>query len=433
MNYWGRRTAKYLKHWGIYARHLVKWMVSSAVIGLLCGGIGTAFHVGVEMVTEFRGIHSWLLWLLPVIGLAIAALYRFLHTEGKGTDHILEEVQRGEGLPFLLLPSIFLSTILTHLGGGSAGREGAALQMGGTIGYHTGRLLRLDDEDIRVTTMIGMAAFFSALFGTPLAAAVFTLEVISVGAIFHMALLPCLTAALIAYGISLLLGVAPTRFLVTAPALEPVMMVRVVLLAALCALVSVLFCSVMHTAHHLFKKGFPNPFLRVFAGGVMIILLTFLAQSGDYNGAGMAVITRAIEEGRAFPTAFLWKMLFTAITLAAGYKGGEVVPSFFVGATFGCIVGPLLGIPAGFSAAVGLIGVFCGAVNSPLASIFLSIELFGAEGLLYFSMACALSFVLSGYSGLYSSQRILYSKLKAHFIDARTNAHHAGEDMEKEK
>ena len=141
----------------------------------------------------------------------------------------------------------------------------------------------------------------------------------------------------------------------------------------------------------------------------------------------MGVITAAVEQGRAVPAAFLWKMVFTALTLSVGFKGGEVVPSFFIGATFGCVVGPLLGIPAGFAAAVGLVSVFCGAVNCPLSSIFLAVELFGAEGLLAYALACGLSFVLSGYSGLYSSQRILYDKLKARYIDVHTNAHHEGE------
>ena len=174
-------------------------------------------------------------------------------------------------------------------------------------------------------------------------------------------------------------------------------------------------------------RRFPNPWLRVAAGGLAVIALTLACGTTDYNGAGMDVVTRAVEEGEAFPAAFLLKLLFTAVTLSAGFKGGEVVPSFFVGATFGCVAGPLLGLPAGFAAAVGLISVFCGAVNCPLASIFLSVELFGDGGLLYFAVACGLSYLLSGYSGLYSSQTILYSKLKAQYINVHTNAHHASD------
>ena len=182
----------------------------------------------------------------------------------------------------------------------------------------------------------------------------------------------------------------------------------------------------MHGAGHLMKK-IKSPWLRVACGGVAVIVLTLLFGT-DYNGAGMDIVTAAVEQGIvAVPWAFLLKLLFTAITLAAGFKGGEVVPSFFVGATFGCAVAPLLGLPAGFGAAVGLAAVFCGVTNCPLASTLLAVELFGAEGLLYFALACCLSYMLSGYQGLYSSQTILYSKLKAQFINVHTNAHHAGE------
>ena len=422
-----------LHKWGIYARIMVKWLAMAYIIGSVSGLIGTAFHVGVEIATEFRLEHPWMLGTLPMAGLVIVWLYRFLHTEGQGTNDILEEVQKGQGLPLRLLPAIFVSTVLTHLAGGSAGREGAALQMGGTIGYHTGRFMQLDDKDMRTATMVGMAAFFAALFGTPMAAAVFAMEVISVGLIYHMALIPCLCATLIAYGTSVMLGVEPTHFQVAAPVLEGMMLVRVAVLAALSAFVSAMFCNVMHGTELLMRKVLKDPAVRVFAGGVLLIILTFACGSQAYNGAGMGQIAEAVEQGKAFPAAFLLKMLFTAITLSAGFKGGEVVPSFFIGATFGCVVGPVLGVPAGFAAAVGLICVFCGAVNCPLASVFLSVELFGAEGMLYFALACGLSFVLSGYNGLYSSQRILYSKLKAQYIDVHTNAHHAGELTEAER
>ncbi len=409
----------------LYLKTLGKWLVLAVITGTLCGLVGTAFHVGVEYATELRGAHPRLLWCLPAAGLLIVAVYKLCRTEGCGTNDVIEEVRQGKGLPFLLLPSIFIGTLLTHLCGGSAGREGAALQMGGTIGYHTGKVLHLDDQDVRTTTMAGMAAFFSALFGTPVAAALFAMLVISVGALYHANLFPCLVASLVAYEVSRAFGVAPTAFAVTVPDAGVGMLLRVAVLAALCALVSVLFCGAIHAAEHQLAKRIPNPWIRIVAGAAVIIALTYLLGTTDYNGAGMNVITRAIEEGKAVPAAFLLKILLTAITLGAGFKGGEVVPSFFVGATFGCVVGPLLGIPAGFAAAVGLTAVFCGAVNCPIASTVLAVELFGAQGLLFFALACSISYVLSGYSGLYSSQRILFSKLKAQYINVQTNAHKA--------
>ncbi|WP_302657751.1 chloride channel protein [uncultured Dysosmobacter sp.] len=421
------RTA--LRRWGLYVRTFIKWTAAAAVIGAACGLVGTLFHFGVHEVTAFRGTHPWVLYLLPLAGLVIVGFYKLTGTDGLGTDDIIDAVHQGKLLPILLLPAIFFGTILTHLCGGSAGREGAALQMGGTIGQYLGRHFQLDDRDLRVATLAGMAAFFSALFGTPLAATVFAIMVISIGVIYHVALYPSLLAALVAYGVSIHLGVEPTRFAVSVPEQTVGMFVRVALLGVLCALVSILFCQVMHGAGHLMKR-IRNPWLRVVCGGAAIIVLTLIFGT-DYNGAGMEIVTAAVEQGTvAVPWAFLLKLIFTAITLAAGFKGGEVVPSFFVGATFGCAAAPLLGLPAGFGAAVGLAAVFCGVTNCPLASTLLAVELFGAEGLLYFALACCLSYMLSGYQGLYSSQTILYSKLKAQFINVHTNAHHAGEKTE---
>ena len=421
------RTA--LRRWGLYVRTFIKWTAAAAVIGAACGLVGTLFHFGVHEVTAFRGTHPWILYLLPLAGLVIVGFYKLTGTDGLGTDDIIDAVHQGKLLPILLLPAIFFGTILTHLCGGSAGREGAALQMGGTIGQYLGRHFQLDDRDLRVATLAGMAAFFSALFGTPLAATVFAIMVISIGVIYHVALYPSLLAALVAYGVSIYLGVEPTRFAVSVPEQTVGMFVRVALLGVLCALVSILFCQVMHGAGHLMKR-IRNPWLRVVCGGAAIIVLTLIFGT-DYNGAGMEIVTAAVEQGTvAVPWAFLLKLIFTAITLAAGFKGGEVVPSFFVGATFGCAAAPLLGLPAGFGAAVGLAAVFCGVTNCPLASTLLAVELFGAEGLLYFALACCLSYMLSGYQGLYSSQTILYSKLKAQFINVHTNAHHAGEKTE---
>ncbi|MBR1457053.1 MAG: chloride channel protein [Oscillospiraceae bacterium] len=424
---------RYAALWRLYVKGLGKWLVISGITGLLCGVLGSAFHVGVEQATQLRLSHPWILYTLPAAGLLVVAIYKFTGTEGQSTNNVIDEVQSGRGISLALLPAIFFSTIVTHLAGGSAGREGAALQMGGAIGFTTGRLLHLDDRDLRTATLTGMAAFFSALFGTPLAATIFAMAVISVGLLYHAAFIPCFVASLTAYGISLLLGVAPTRFAVLAPELSAVMLLRVAVLAALCAAVSVLFCSALHGAEHILQRRLRSPWLRAFCGGALLLVLSLLVRTGDYNGAGMGVIARAVEEGQAAPPAFLLKILFTAVTLGSGFKGGEVVPSFFVGAAFGCVVGPLLGIPAGFAAAVGLVAVFCGAVNCPIASIFLSVELFGAGGMLYYALACGLSYVLSGYSGIYSSQRILYDKLKAQYIDVHTNAHTEGQHTEMEQ
>ena len=198
------------------------------------------------------------------------------------------------------------------------------------------------------------------------------------------------------------------------------MLIRVCVLAAFCAILSVLFCEVMHASGRFAEKMVKNDYLRAFLGGILLIGLTFLVGSYDYNGGGVNIIAMAIYEGRTKPFAFLLKILFTAVTLSAGFKGGEIVPTFFIGSTFGCLLGPLLGIPPEFAACVGLVGTFCGAVNCPLASVILSVELFGSESIIYFAIVCFICYMLSGYSGLYSEQKIVYSKLKAEYINRKT-------------
>ena len=401
-----------------YMTALIKWMLVGALIGTVGGIVGSLFHLGVGYATSIRLAHPWVLYLMPVGGLAIVWLYRVTNTEGKGTNAIIESVHFGKEVPILLVPVIFLATVVTHLVGGSAGREGAALQIGGGIGFGAGRLLQMGEKDLPLATLCGMSGVFAALFGTPLTATVFALEVISVGVLYYAGLVPCITASMMGYLVSRLAGIEPTRFAVEVPGLDARLMILVVVLAIACAVVSIFFVRGLHYTEHAADKYIKSPWLRVVVGAAVLIGLSLLT-GGEYNGAGMEIIERAVA-GEANTLAWLWKLLFTAVTIGVGFKGGEVVPSFFVGATFGCVLGELIGLPAGFAAALGLAAVFCGAVNCPLASIILSIELFGGQGILYFAMTCAVSYLLSGYCGLYSSQTILYSKLRAEFVNQRT-------------
>ena len=306
-------------------RVALQWFFLAVPMGLLCGFLGTLFHLAVEHATELRAAQPWLLFLLPVAGLLITALYKVTKCEGVGTNNVIRAVQSGEPVSILLVPAIFLGTVLTHLCGGSAGREGAALQMGGSIGWNLGALLRLKDHDRRTATISGMAAFFSALFGTPLAAACFAMMVEDVGLTFTAAFVPAFTSALIAYGCSLAFGIAPTHFALTAPELNVRTALLVILLGVACAAVSRLFCYTLHFMEHIVPKLLPNPWVRVFAGGVLVIGFSYLFGVGRYNGAGMNVITAAVEQGQALPWDFLCKIFLTALTLACGFKGGEVV------------------------------------------------------------------------------------------------------------
>ena len=399
--------------------HFMSWMCAGLAIGGFVGLVGVAFHLMLEWATEFRMHHPMILWLLPLGGLAIVLAYRLAGMEkDRGTNFILVAVRSNEPVTFRTAPLIFFSTVVTHLLGGSAGREGAALQLGGSIASSVAQTWELNEKESRIMTMCGMAAGFSALFGTPLTSVVFAMEVITVGVMHYSAIVPCTVAALVASSISQSMGIAPTAFHVShiPEIINMETGIGVVVLGIASALVSILFCIVMEHTGHTYKKYIKNPMLRVFAGGCIVIGLTYLVGCRDYNGAGMDIIINALN-GDAKAEAFLLKILFTALTLGAGFKGGEIVPSFFIGATFGCVAGPLLGLPPTFAASLCMAAVFCGVTNCPLASIILCIELFGFKGTGYYALCCGISYMLSGYYGLYSEQKIMYSKVQPEFIN----------------
>ncbi len=421
-NTWKEQAVGLGKSSGRYLLAFFKWFLAAGALGAVCGAVGAGFHKTVDLVTEVRAGHPWLVWFLPLAGLLTLLLYRLCKVSfHAGTNLIIETVTTNEHVPILLAPLIFVGTALSHLFGASVGREGAALQLGGSIGHNFGELFRFDEEDVRVLSMCGMAACFSALFGTPLTAAVFVLEVISVGTFRYNAFLPCVVSSYASFLTAERLGVEPLSFSLAGgvPEFAPGMILRVVGLAALTALVGILFCVSVHGAGHLAEKWLKNPYARIAAGGLLMAVLTALFGLYDYNGAGTDVIARAIG-GQTAPAAFLLKLFLTALCVGVGFRGGEIVPTLFIGATFGCAAGPLLGVPADFAAALCLIALFCSVVNCPIASIFLAVELFGTLELPLFVVAVAVAFVLSGYFGLYSSQRIVFSKVKQQEINART-------------
>ena len=394
-----------------------KWIIIALITGTVGGIIGSIFHLSVEFATNTRNQYPWILYFLPFGGLIIVFLYKKGMNEDPGTNLVINSVRTDGKVPFMMAPLIFVSTVITHLLGGSAGREGAALQLGGSIGSQIGRLFRLDEKDMHLITLCGMSGVFSALFGTPLTAAFFSMEVISIGIIHYSAFIPCIVSSLAAYAVSLCFGLEPVRFSLNVfPELSVINIVKVMILGSLCAVVSILFCEILHKSNKLLKRFIPNSYVRVFLGGSIIVILTLIVGSRDYNGAGMNIITNAIN-GSAKPEAFILKMIFTAITINVGYKGGEIVPTFFIGSTFGCIFGGVLGLDPCFGAAVGLVAMFCGVVNTLITSIILSIELFGAGNIMLFALACGVSYMESGYYSLYTSQKIMYSKIKTEYIN----------------
>ena len=405
-----------------YIAAFLRWGVLGLLVGGLGGFVGALFAKSVAWATAMRGANPWLLYLLPVGGLAIVGVYKLCRVSGVGTNEVFEGVRSNKGVSILLAPAIFLGTTITHLLGGSAGREGAALQIGGSVATFFGKLFRLNEEDRHILTMCGMSGVFAAVFGTPMAACVFAIEVVSVGRFCTSALFPCIVSSASAYALALVMGVAPEHFLVeNVPAFDISTMWRVLVIAILCAVASMLFCWAMHSGAKLFKKLFKNEFLRAAVGGIVVILLTLLVGTRAYNGGGMDVIERIFEEGVVRPEAFLLKIIFTSITIGAGFKGGEIVPSFFIGATFGCLFGNLTGFEPSLCTAVGMISLFCGVTNCPITSLLISFELFGYDGMPYFLLAIPFSYMLSGYFGLYRSQKIVYSKYKTSYINKSTH------------
>ncbi len=398
----------------------IKWVLYACCIGVLVGLVAAAFHFGIDFATDIRQHCPQVIWLLPLGGMAIVLFYKVCGMEkDRGTNLVLVAVREAQPLKLRTAPLIFLSTILTHFVGGSAGREGAALQLGGSLSAYIGRKIGLDEKDSRVMVMCGMSAAFSALFGTPLTAAVFAMEVVNVGVMYYAAMVPCVVSALVGQMVAHACGLGAHGYTITGiPYLSVFTLLRIGAMGVLCAVLSIWFCKIMHYAPKLYAKYITNPVVRAAVGGVLILGLTLLVGNQDYNGAGDALIRRMLG-GEVIPEAFLLKILFTALTLGAGFRGGEIVPVLCVGAAFGTVVGPILGLSQSFGGSVGMIAVFCGATNCPLSAILLSYELFGGQGVALYALACGISYMLSGYYGLYSEQKIVYSKFRTEWIDQK--------------
>lgn len=403
--------------------YCIKWGIVSAIIGIVVGIAGSSFGHAIDFATKIWKTHSYTLYLMPVLGLIIAALYHFIKADNpRGTNYVIDSISSGERLPLKMAPAIYISSFLTHLGSGSAGREGAALQIGGSIGSFIGRMLKLgqskfsDKADINIAVMCGMAACFSALFGTPITASIFSMEIFSVGVMYHAALIPCLLSSYIAGYVAGLLNTPEEKFILeVAPEWSLKMVLFMILLAALSATVAIIFSVAMHESADLYKKYFKNHFIRIVVASILFIILTIISGTRDYNGGGFWLIERSME-GDVRYEAFLMKIIFTAVALGGGFKGGEIVPTFVIGGTFGGAFAKIFGLPFDLCTACGMIACFVGVTNCPIASIFMGLEFCGSLGINYYAIVVGVSFVLSGYYGLYSSQKFAYSKTEARYV-----------------
>lgn len=409
---------EHIKNYRLTFIVFIKWFIASIIIGIVVGLVSTFFAYGMSFATTMFHTYSWLLYLLPLGGLMIVGIYKLLDNKyNSGTNLILAAIHSNEKVPLRITPLIIGSTIITHLFGGSAGREGAALQIGGSIGDYLSKLLHIDKLDRKIFIMCGMSAAFSALFGTPVAAAIFSLEVTTVGILHYSALFPCIFSSVIANQIAHHLGVGAERFNVgIIPEFNLYHGIRIMLIVLICTEIGVLFCMFLHYMENLFKTRFKNEYLRIIISGCIIILLTLIIGTRDYNGAGVNII-EACFEGEVVPYAFLLKIIFTAVTLSGGFKGGEIVPSFTVGAASGFLMASIFGMSPGISTACGMIAVFCSVTNCPIASLLIGLEMFGFEGINYFMITVALAHLLSGYHSLYHSQKFAVSKTQPIIYD----------------
>ena len=401
-----------------YAVAFVCWLLLSVTTGALCGLLGAGFSKCISYGVTLREEHSWLLYLLPVAGLLSVAIYKLCRVSDIGTNRVLQSVRGDQKVPFLLGPAIFAGTVISHTFGASAGREGAALQLGGSVSSIICKVLKLNEKTKHILTMCAMAAVFSALFGTPLGAAIFSIEVASVGQFCSAAIFPCLISSVSGYLAASSLGIQGERFSISENiTLSYNNLWRVAVIAVAGAVVSIIFCKALHSAEHLAKKLLKNDFVRILAGSCVIVALTLILGTTDYNGGGVPVIEKIFSHGEVRYEAFALKILFTAISIAAGFKGGEIIPTMFIGATMGGSIATLLGMNPGLGAAVGIAALFCGVTNCPLGTLLLCIELFGSEGMIYFALSMVISFILSGKASLYTKQHFIFSKINDEIID----------------
>jgi len=387
-------------------KNCLKWLVLCAVAGICSGIIGAWFSLGVEAVTELRIRFDCLIYFLPLGGVLSVLVYRLFKTNGQGTNNVLKAM-RGEGeVSPKLAPSIFTAALFSHLFGASVGREGAAVQIGGSLAAFLSKIFKLEKEEIRILTYCGMAGVFSAVFGTPFAAVFFALEVAVVGKIYIKAIVPTLLTSICAYFTSVFLGTRPERFKIEELGKTNALSVaKTVLIVIAAAALSIAFCYVLKFGKSFFQRLFKWEIVKIAAGAIVIVLLTLAVGTKDYSGAGTSVIEAVFAGEETQKAAFLIRFVFAAIAVSAGFKGGEIIPTLFIGATFGAFAASLLGIPTALGGLVGLTAMFCGATNCLFASIVLSLELFSGKGAGFVIMAAVISFFISGKISLYSAQK----------------------------
>ena len=405
--------------------HLFRWTLLVIPVALVAGSLVALFLWLLDWAIHFRFEHPWLLYGLPLAGVVIYFLYKFW---GKGSEAgnnlIMDEIHApGGGVPFRMAPLVLITTVITHLFGGSAGREGTAVQIGGSIANFFASRFKLSREDISMLLKAGVAAGFGAVFGTPITGAIFALEVLALGRIRHDALLPCFIASVLADIVCSAWGIHHTVYHIDFVStgvhyfkyidFDFLLLAKVVIAGLLFGLAGYAFAEVSHNIKNYSNRWIKTKWLIPVVGGLLIIGLTWALGTQDYLSLGVAAqtpqsvtIPSCFHAGGATPLSWFWKLLFTAITLGMGFKGGEVTPLFFIGAALGNTIATLTGAPVDLMAGLGFIAVFAGATNTPIACTLMGVELFGAGNVLYYAVACFTAYYFSGHSGIYHAQRV---------------------------
>ena len=394
--------------------YILKWLVISAIIGTCIGTASAGFLQSLDWVTNFRESHLWLIALLPVGGFAIGLLYKYLGKDIEaGNNLLIDSIHNPkEIIPFRMAPFVYLGTMVTHFLGGSAGREGTALQMAGAIADQFSKPFRLIESERKILLIAAIAGGFGSVFGTPLAGALFGLEVFLIGRLKYDAIFPAFATAIISDLVTKLWNTHHTHYQIDIiPSISALNIIYAIIAGIAFGLCAAVFSKVIHYLTGVFKSKIAYPPLRPVIGGVIVALAVWGIGTTKYIGLGIPTIVASFGQ-QLPPYDFALKMAFTILTLAAGFKGGEVTPLFFIGAALGNALSYFVPLPMGLLAGMGFVAVFAGATNTPLACSIMAMELFGSGCGVFAAIACVVSYLLSGHNSIYQKQVIGEAKVK---------------------